>query len=163
MGVSGSGKSTVGAELARRLGRTFADGDDFHPPSNRAKMSAGTPLTDDDRWPWLDTIAAYLKAEADADRPAVIACSALRRVYRDRIRSGGAPVVFVLLAGDHALLEARMIGRQGHFMKAGMLDSQLATLEPLLADEPGITIDNSAPLEQVVERAITELRSFGAV
>ena len=161
MGVSGSGKSTVGAELARRLGRTFADGDDFHSAANRTKMGAGIPLTDDDRWPWLDTIAEYQTTESDADRSPVVACSALKRIYRDRIRSGDTPVVFVLLSSDHSLLEARMVQRQGHFMKAGMLDSQLAILEPLLADEAGITVDNSPPIDEVVDAVLEGLRSYG--
>ncbi len=157
MGVSGSGKSTVGAELAGRLGRGFADGDDFHPQANRDKMATGHPLTDDDRWPWLDTIGRYLRDEAAAGREVVVACSALKRVYRDRIRAGGALVYFVLLLGDRDLLLARMSARQGHFMKADMLDSQLAILEPLGPDEFGVTVDVDGPVSDVITEALADV------
>ena len=107
MGVSGSGKSTIGALLAERLGWPFADADGFHPPENVAKMAAGTPLTDADRWPWLDAIAAHIDAARKAGQPVVVACSALRRAYRDRIRAGaGGPVQFVHLTGSRAVIAA---------------------------------------------------------
>jgi len=156
MGVSGSGKSTVGAELAARLGRTFADGDDFHSEANRAKMGAGHPLTDDDRWPWLATIGTYLREEMIAGRPTVVACSALKRVYRDRIRAAGASVYFVFLTGNEDLLQERMSSRAGHFMKAGMLASQLEILEPLDSDEFGVTVNVSGDIPDIVHEALAD-------
>lgn len=156
MGVSGSGKSTVGAELAAHLGRSFADGDDFHSEANRAKMSAGQPLTDEDRWPWLGTIGAHLRDEMIAGRPTVVACSALKRVYRDRIRAAGASVYFVFLTGNEELLERRMQGREGHFMKAGMLASQLAILEPLDDDEFGVTVNVTGDVPQIITEALAD-------
>lgn len=137
MGVSGAGKSTVAAALAERLGGEYLDADDLHSDEARAKMAAGIPLDDDDRWPWLDRVAARL-AVGDA-RP-VIACSALRRRYRDRLRTGADPV-FVHLDGAPEVLARRMGARVGHFMPTGLLASQLATLEPLEADEPGFAVD----------------------
>ena len=158
MGVSGSGKTTVGAALAQRLGVPFADADDFHPPANVAKMSAGTPLTDDDRWPWLDRVAEALRAEA----PLVIGCSALRRAYRDRIRAGaGGPVAFVHLAGSKALIGARMAARQGHFMPPALLDSQFATLEPPAPEEGALALDVAATPEALVAAAADWLRRQG--
>ncbi|GAA1006971.1 gluconokinase [Nocardiopsis tropica] len=156
MGVSGSGKSTVGAELASRLGRSFADGDDFHSDANRAKMASGRPLTDEDRWPWLATIGAHLRDEMVAGRPTVVACSALKRVYRDRIRAAGASVYFVFLTGNEELLLERMQGRAGHFMKADMLASQLAILEPLEPDEFGVTVNVSGDIPQIVTEALAD-------
>lgn len=156
MGVSGSGKSTVGAELAARLGRSFADGDDFHSEANRAKMGAGHPLTDEDRWPWLATIGTYLRDEMIAGRPTVVACSALKRVYRDRIRAAGASVYFVFLTGNEDLLQERMSSRAGHFMKAGMLASQLEILEPLDPDEFGVTVNVSGDIPDIVHEALAD-------
>lgn len=156
MGVSGSGKSTVGAELAARLGRSFADGDDFHSEANRAKMGAGHPLTDEDRWPWLATIGTYLRDEMIAGRPTVVACSALKRVYRDRIRAAGASVYFVFLTGNEELLQERMSSRAGHFMKAGMLASQLAILEPLDPDEFGVTVNVTGDVPQIITEALAD-------
>lgn len=149
MGVSGCGKSTVGALLAERLGVPFVDGDGLHPAANVAKMSAGVPLTDEDRWPWLQAVG-----EAIADRPhgAVMACSALRRVYRDVIRRTAPGTVFVHLHGSRDLLAARMAARPGHFMPPSLLDSQLATLEPLEPDEVGVALD-VAPTPDVVAAA----------
>ncbi|CAM5441791.1 Gluconokinase OS=Tsukamurella paurometabola (strain ATCC 8368 / DSM / CCUG 35730 / CIP 100753/ JCM 10117 / KCTC 9821 / NBRC 16120 / NCIMB 702349 / NCTC 13040) OX=521096 GN=Tpau_2124 PE=3 SV=1 [Tsukamurella paurometabola] len=156
MGVSGSGKSTVGAELASRLGRSFADGDDFHSDANRAKMASGQPLTDTDRWPWLETIGAYLRDEMVAGRPTVVACSALKREYRDRIRAAGASVYFVFLTGNEELLLERMRARAGHFMKADMLASQLAILEPLARDEFGVTVNVAGDIPQIVTEALAD-------
>lgn len=156
MGVSGSGKSTVGAELASRLGRSFADGDDFHSDANREKMASGHPLTDEDRWPWLATIGTYLRDEMIAGRPTVVACSALKRVYRDRIRAAGASVYFVFLTGNEDLLQERMTSRAGHFMKADMLASQLAILEPLDADEFGVTVNVSGDIPDIVHEALAD-------
>lgn len=132
MGVSGSGKSAVGRALADELGWPFLDADDFHPPANVAKMASGIPLTDADRWPWLDTLAAKLRAVSDAGGDVVLACSALRQAYRDRIAAGArdaAEVRFVHLKGDRATIAARLAPRQHRYMPATLLDSQFATLE----------------------------------
>lgn len=141
MGVSGCGKTTVGQLLAERLGGEFLDGDALHPEANIAKMSAGTPLDDADREPWLREIGDRLGAAGSAGRTLVIGCSALKRSYRDLIRSAAAPAAFVHLHGSREVLDARMQARPGHFMPASLLDSQLATLEPLEADEAGRVFD----------------------
>lgn len=147
MGVAGSGKTSVGEALAARIGIPYRDGDAFHPAENVAKMSAGVPLTDADRWPWLDRVAVALATEA----PLIIGCSALKRVYRDRIRAGaGGPVRFVHLAGSRAVIAARMGARTGHFMPTSLLDSQFATLEPPGPDE-ALTVDIDRPLDALVE------------
>jgi gluconokinase len=143
MGVSASGKSTVGAELADELGVPFVDGDDLHPVANIAKMAAGHPLDDADRMPWLDIVGARLAA-AEHQGGLVVACSALKRAYRDRIRAAAPGVVFVHLSGDPETLARRASERTGHFMPPSLLRSQLATLEPLAADEPGIVLDIAA-------------------
>lgn len=150
MGPSGSGKSLVGASLAAVLHADFVDGDDLHSRANVAKMASGRPLDDADREPWLDAVAATLR------RPAVVvACSALRRAYRDRIRTKTAGVVFVELVVPQADLRKRM-SRRDHFMPSSLLDSQLATLEPLQSDEAGVRVANDADLGSVVAR-INEL------
>lgn len=138
MGVSGSGKTTVGRLLADELGVRFEDADDLHPAANVAKMAAGHPLTDDDRWPWLSAVGRELSAAEAAGL--VVACSALKRGYREVILAAEPATRFVYLSGSPELLESRMAHRHGHFMPASLLDSQLATLEPLAADEPGITV-----------------------
>lgn len=148
MGVSGSGKSTVGAALAARLGTGFSDADDLHPAANVAKMHAGVPLTDDDRWPWLDAVGAELAGHAGTGL--VVACSALRRGYRDRLRRHAPRALFLHLAGDRAVLAARMGHRQGHFMPLTLLDSQLDTLEPLGPDETGATLDLADAVDDLV-------------
>lgn len=151
MGVAGCGKSTVGGLLAARLGLQFVDADDLHPPSNVAKMSAGAPLTDDDRRPWLARVAEVLRAGGDDGAPAVVACSALRRSYRDALRDGaGGDVAFVHLHGDRDLLARRIAARADHFMPPALLDSQLATLEPLAGDETGVVVD----VDQAAGRAV---------
>jgi gluconokinase len=160
MGVSGSGKSTVGARLAQRLGWDFAEGDDFHPAANVAKMAAGQPLTDADREPWLAAIAAWIDAELEAGRRGVITCSALKRGYRDRLRR--ADVRFVYLRVARGELERRLTSRPGHFMPARLLDSQLAVLEPPAADEAALTVDADEP-EQSVESIIAALKSSAAL
>jgi gluconokinase len=147
MGVSGSGKSTVGTALAERLHVPFADGDDLHPSANVEKMARGLPLDDSDRWPWLDRVGAWLASHADGG---VIACSALRRSYRDRLRQHGAELDLLLLHGDRELLEARQAARVGHFMPPALLASQLATLEPLMPDERGLTVDLARSVDEVV-------------
>jgi gluconokinase len=162
MGVCGSGKSVVGAGLAERLGYAFRDGDGFHPKANVEKMSAGTPLTDDDRWPWLDAIGAAM-ADDEGGRGLVVACSALKRVYRERIAArAGVPVVFVHLDGPRALLAERMKNRKGHFMPPSLLDSQLATLEKPAADEPAIVVSVEPPVDEVIGAAISGLATFRA-
>lgn len=151
MGVAGAGKSTVGPLLAVALGVPFADGDAFHPPANVAKMAAGTPLTDEDRWPWLAAIGAWLAAQEGAG--AVVACSALRRAYRDRLREACPGLRFVHLAGERALIGARLAARAGHFMPAGLLDSQFATLEDP-AGEPDVIAVSVAPAPGLIVREV---------
>ncbi|MFI1033119.1 gluconokinase [Streptomyces sp. NPDC020951] len=158
MGVAGTGKTTIGPLLAARLGVPYAEGDDFHPQANIAKMSAGTPLDDDDRWPWLDAIGAW--ADGRAGLGGVVSCSALKRSYRDRLRASAPGVVFVHLAGDRALIEDRMAHRQGHFMPTALLDSQFATLQPLQADEAGVAVDVSGSPEDIAGRAMTALAAL---
>ncbi|MFJ5955983.1 gluconokinase, GntK/IdnK-type [Paenarthrobacter sp. NPDC092416] len=154
MGVAGCGKSTVGAALAEQLGAEFLDGDSLHPQANIAKMSSGTPLNDDDRAPWLTEIGRRFAA---SDTALVIACSALKRAYRDMIRDGDPSVVFVHLHGSRELLDVRMNSRPGHFMPASLLDSQLATLEPLEPDETGVVMDIAMPLNQIADQAVESL------
>lgn len=154
MGVSGCGKSSVGEALGALLGIPYFDGDDLHPAENVAKMAAGVPLTDADRWPWLDRVAAVLAERA----PVIVGCSALKRAYRDRIRAGaGGPVRFVHLAGSRAVIEDRMTARTGHFMPAALLDSQFATLEPPGPDE-ALTLDVALPVAVIAARAADWLR-----
>jgi len=148
MGVSASGKSSVGEQLADRLGVPYVDADDLHPQANVDKMSAGVPLDDADRWPWLDAVAARLAAG-----PVVIACSALKRSYRDRLRRTAPTTVFVHLSGDREVLEERIADREGHFMPASLLQSQLDTLESLGPDEAGFTLDFAEPVSELVARA----------
>ncbi|MGW2890792.1 gluconokinase [Streptomyces griseoruber] len=155
MGVAGTGKTTIGHLLATRLGVPYAEGDDFHPPANIAKMSAGVPLEDADRWPWLDAIGAW--AHGRAGRGGVVSCSALKRAYRDRLRATAPGLVFVHLAGDRALIEDRMGHRRGHFMPTALLDSQFATLQPLQPDEAGVVVDVSGTPEEITERAVRAL------
>jgi len=151
MGVSGSGKTTVGAALAQRLRVPFADGDDFHPPANVARMAAGIPLTDADRAPWLQTLAGWLR-EHDAVG-GVISCSALRRDYRDVLRAGIGRTVFVHLDGSPEVVARRVEGRPGHFMPASLVRSQFATLEPLTPDERGLALDLDQPVDALVDAA----------
>jgi gluconokinase len=153
MGVSGSGKSTVGAALAQRLRVPFADADDFHPPANVAKMTAGEALNDDDRWPWLEAIGEWLAAH-DAG---VMTCSALKRSYRDVLRRNRPDVEFVHLHGDREVITRRQATRPGHFMPASLLDSQFATLEPLEDDEHGFVVDVDQSVDQIVEAAVAGL------
>lgn len=152
MGVSGSGKSTIGAALAHRLGLSFTDADALHPAENVAKMAAGIPLTDDDRWPWLARVGDALHEAGDSGH--VIACSALRRAYRDAIRAKAPDVEFVHLQGSSELLAARLGVRANHFMPATLLESQLATLEPFSDDETGVIVDIDATPEAIVDRII---------
>ena len=144
MGVSGCGKTTVGAAFAAAIGGRFVDGDDLHPPENVAKMSEGVPLADADRWPWLDRVGRELTGNV------IIGCSALKRAYRDRIRAVAGPVKFLHLAGSRDVIAARMAARPGHFMPLGLLDSQFAALEPLVHDEDGVTVDIDQPLDATI-------------
>src|SRR4051812_49985386 len=149
MGVSGSGKSTVGAALAQRLRVPFADADDFHPAANVAKMSAGHALDDDDRRPWLESIGEWLAAHAESG--GVMSCSALKRVYRDQLRDHAPTAEFVHLAGSREVIARRQASRPGHFMPASLLDSQFAILEPLGDDELGQTVDVDQSIDAIVQ------------
>ena len=163
MGVSGSGKSTIGALLAEALGWPFADADGFHPAANVAKMAAGQPLTDADRWPWLDAIAAHIDTARAAGQPVVVACSALRRVYRDRLRAGHKDVIFLHLAGDAGLIGERQAARQGHFMPPSLMASQFATLEDPAAEADAVIVSVSASPHEVVATALEQLAVRGVV
>lgn len=154
MGVSGSGKSTVGAALAQRLKVPFADADDFHPPANVAKMSAGESLDDDDRYPWLTAIGEWLETH---DGGGVMSCSALRRKYREQLRRHCADVEFLHLAGTLEVIGRRQASRPGHFMPASLLASQFDTLEPLESDERGITIDVDQNIDAVIEAYVSSI------
>ncbi len=156
MGVAGTGKTTIGALLAARLGVPYAEGDDFHSAANVAKMTAGTPLTDDDRWPWLDAIGSW--AHERAGQGGVVSSSALKRRYRDRLRAAAPGIVFVHLTGDRALIADRMAHRAGHFMPTALLDSQFAALQPLQADEAGVAVNVSGSPDEITDRAHTALR-----
>jgi gluconokinase len=152
MGVSGSGKSTVAAGLVERLGWEFAEGDDFHPPANVEKMRTGRPLDDDDRLPWLKTLAAWIGEHEQAGTSVVVTCSALKRSYRDLLRDGHPSVWFAHVTVDADLLRERVEQRTGHYMPSSLLESQLATLEPLQSDEPGASISGAgAPADVVAE------------
>ncbi len=157
MGVAGAGKTTVANRLAERLGCELADADEFHPQANIAKMAAGIPLQDEDRWPWLNAIAAWIRTRADAGRTAVVTCSALKRAYRDVLRGASPGVVFVHLSGAPELIAERIRSRRGHFMPPALLASQLATLEPLAPGEPGLTVDVARSPDELVEQVITTL------
>ncbi|GAA1969722.1 gluconokinase [Amycolatopsis minnesotensis] len=151
MGVSGSGKTTIGTELAERLGVDYAEADTFHPKANIDKMSSGVPLTDEDRWPWLHAIADWIREHAETG--GVVTSSALKRSYRDVLRTGG-DIAFVHLDGPRELLAERMKTRSGHFMPVSLLDSQLGSLEPLGACENGLVADIRDSPEEIVKTAL---------
>lgn len=151
MGVTGTGKTTVGRRLAEGLGVPYAEADDFHSEANIARMSAGKPLKDEDRVPWLDAIGAW--AAGQAGQGGVVSCSALRRAYRDRLRAAAPELFFVHLVGDRRLIADRLAGRQDHFMPPTLLDSQFALLEPLQEDEAGAAVSVVDPSETVAARA----------
>ena len=157
MGVSGTGKSAVGRPVARRLGLEWAEGDDVHPPANVEKMRGGTPLTDEDRRPWLEVLHDWTAEHDAAGRSTGLACSALRAAYRDVLRRDLPDTVFVHLVGDKELILGRMRSRD-HFMPPELLDSQLATLEPLEPHEHGLVVDVGDPLDVIVENVV---RRFG--
>jgi len=158
MGVSGSGKTVVGEGLAARLGVPFLDGDHLHPKANVDKMASGKPLTDDDRWPWLDAIGAAIAGHPDG---VVVACSALRKVYRDRlIAAAGRRLIFILLDGSRETLAARLARRRGHFMPPSLLASQLATLERPGPGENAITVSIEPPVDAVIDAAEAALAAL---
>ncbi len=154
MGVAGSGKSTIAAGLAEKLGVDFIEGDSLHPQANVNKMAGGVPLTDDDRWPWLDKIGAHIEAERQAGRGVVVSCSALKHIYRDRLRAQvKGRVQFVMLNGSRDLIAGRMLGRKGHFMPQSLLDSQLATLEKPGPDEDAVILDITHDVKTLLSEA----------
>ena len=157
MGVSGSGKSTIADRLAERLGWDFEDGDKFHPASNVAKMSAGHPLTDEDRWPWLQAIADEIDRVCKAGQHAVIACSALKRTYRNILVHGRNDVRIVFLDGSQQLIADRLAARKGHFMPPGLLASQFKTLEPPERNENPIIVSIDASVDAIVGDIIRRL------
>lgn len=157
MGVSGAGKSTVGVALAADLGRTFIDADDLHPPSNKEKMAAGVPLTDSDRAPWLEAIGAAVADRVARSQSVVVACSALKRRYRDALRAGAGEIAFVLLDGDASTLVERIRGRAHEYMPVTLLDSQLAALERLEPDEVGIAVPIELGVSELVSKIARDL------
>jgi gluconokinase len=163
MGVSGSGKSTVMARLVERFAWRSAEADDLHPAENVAKMAAGQPLTDADRWPWLRTLAAWIGEREESRENGVITCSALRRAYRDFLRDGHPSVRFVHLTVDREVLERRMGRRRGHYMPPSLLSSQLATLEALQSDEPGVVLSGELPPDRIVDAIAARFVGAGDV
>jgi gluconokinase len=158
MGVSGSGKSTVAERLAKRLGWRYEDGDWFHPPGNVAKMSAGQPLTDEDRWPWLKAIANEIDRVSSAGEHVVIACSALKRAYREVLIHGRNDVRIVYLKGTQDVIASRLNARKDHFMPPGLLASQFKTLEPPETSEHPVTVPIDASVDAIVDDAIRQLK-----
>lgn len=157
MGVSGSGKTTVGIALAERLGWPFVDGDDFHPPANVDKMARGAPLTDADRWPWLQTVRSFIDERIERGESTIIACSALKQAYRTVLRDGAEDAVrFVYLRGDFDLIRERMRRRKNHFFDADLLASQFDALEPPNSDD-AITVDIDQPPDAIVDAIVDEL------
>lgn len=157
MGVSGSGKTTLAQILTRRLGWPYAEADDFHPRANVEKMAAGLPLTDEDRWPWLEAMRDWLTLQARAGRSTLVTCSALRLSYRDVLRGAEGRVRFVHLTADPSVIGERLGRRSGHFMPSSLLPSQFATLEPLVADEDGVVVLVDLSPEGVADRTVAAL------
>jgi gluconokinase len=161
MGVSSSGKSVVGEALAQRLGAPFLDGDGYHPPANKEKMRSGTPLTDEDRWPWLETLAGALRDAADGSGIAVGACSALKRAYRDFLTDkAGEPILFIHLDGPKEVIAERIAKRKHEYMPASLLDSQLATLERPAPDENAVILSLVDPIEVIADKAAEIVRGL---
>jgi len=158
MGVSGSGKTSAARELTRQLGWEYIEGDDLHPEANVAKMAAGTPLDDEDRWPWLRRIAEVIGAHEAAGTSVVVTCSALKRSYRDLLSDGHPSVWFAHVDVPREVLAQRLAARQGHYMPPSLLDSQLATLERLGDGEPGAIIDGNGPLVETVAEVLADLK-----
>ena len=162
MGVSGSGKTTIGTLVAHELGVEFTDGDSLHPLENVEKMAAGTPLEDEDRWPWLEVVGRTLHEHGERREGLVVACSALKRSYRERIRSQAPSALFLHLDGTLEVLTRRIEGRSGHFMPATLLQSQIDTLEPLAQEEGGYVLNIDQPVPDMVREAVTRLRALSA-
>jgi gluconokinase len=161
MGVSGAGKTSVAELLSRRLGCAYVEGDSLHPKANVAKMAEGIPLTDEDRWPWLDLIGGELAAARSRNESVVVTCSSLKRVYRDRLRkASNGMLYFVFLSGSPQLLASRMGERQGHFMPTSLLQSQLATLESPEGEDGVVTVDIDDSVEEIVRNAEAGLRKI---
>lgn len=159
MGVSGCGKTTVGMLLADRTGWPFLDADSLHPATSVAKMARGEPLTDADRWPWLDDVAAWIAARREADEPGIVGCSALKRSYRDRLRRADPDLRFAYLGGDRAILVERLAQRHGHFFPTRLLDSQFSDLEPPTADERPINVQIGQSPGAVVDAILAGLEA----
>ena len=159
MGVSGSGKTLIGEALAASLGGRFVEGDEFHPEANIRRMAGGLPLRDEDRWGWLDAIAAEIARADSAGATLVIACSALKRVYRDRLRSASDRILFVYLNLERDIAAARVAARRGHFMPSSLVDSQFADLEPPSPDEHALYLDATADPKRLVDQAVAVARS----
>lgn len=157
MGVSGSGKTTLAEGIADAMGWTYVEGDDFHPQSNVDKMAAGTPLTDEDRWPWLRSIGTWIDEHEKDGRSAVITCSALKKSYRDLLREGRPNVRFCHVDPPEEVLRERLSHREGHYMPASLLPSQLATLEPLQPGEPGVVVHPDGNPDQVLAETLDAL------
>lgn len=161
MGVAGCGKSTVAAAIHERLGFAYAEGDDFHPQANIDKMSAGIPLTDEDRWPWLKVINTWMAAREALGENTVVSSSALKRSYRE-VLAKDVPTFFIHLNGSHELIQQRLNERKGHFMPPALLPSQFAMLEPLQPDENGVEVSIEGSVDDMVERAIAALDVYAA-
>lgn len=161
MGVSGCGKSSVGLHLAEKLSAVFYDGDDLHPQDNIKKMSDGVPLTDDDRWPWLDGICELATREASNDKLIVVACSALKKSYRQRLSGGSVAALFVFLEGSKALIMQRQLSREGHFMPTALLESQFSTLEDPTGEPNVIAVNIDQSLKKIVDTSVVKLKSIG--
>jgi gluconokinase len=157
MGVSGSGKTTIATGIAAAMGWEFAEGDDFHSEANVEKMRSGTPLTDEDRWPWLESIGTWISEKEAAGQSAVVTCSALRRPYRDVLRRDRPHVRFLHVEAPQAVIADRVEHRAGHYMPPSLLPSQLATLEPLAPDEPGVTVTTEGAPDEVLSRCLVAL------
>jgi gluconokinase len=158
MGVSGSGKTSVAVELARRLGWDYVEGDDLHPTANVAKMAGGHPLDDEDRWPWLRRIAEVIGEHEAAGTGLIVTCSALKQSYRDRLRDGHPSVWFAHVDAPQAVIAERLQRRTGHYMPPSLLGSQLTTLEPLTEEEPGRVVSGVGSVEETASQLLTDLR-----
>jgi len=161
MGVSGSGKSTVARALSRQFGFDYLDADWLHPPENVAKMSSGVALTDEDRWPWLRTVGERMQTQEASGRPVVVACSALKRAYRDLLREYAPGLFVVFLDGDATILQSRLDRRADGFITPSLLTSQLATLEPLEGDELGVRVVVDLGVTDLITVILTTLGAFG--